>query len=298
MTQPFTEGDRGDVVEVVLTGPWVDEAAEPFTSGRAQRLVINHALGAEATDLGFLTGLPVSELTVIDRRVSDLKAVESLGGTLRVLHVTTDPRLKVDLAQLPLLEEIGADWSQVASSFPSATGLRRAFLRRYDEEDLTPLTASAGLRALTMKDRPKLRSVAGAAQLEDLEQLSIFGASGLTDIGELAGKTALRVLELEACSGINHLDDLVDCTSLVKLNVSDCGDIASLGPVAGMVEAELLRFYGTTKVLDDDLSPLLGLPVLQEVRMRSRRSYRPPLAEVQALLPRSASGAPPDVQHG
>jgi hypothetical protein len=43
----------------------------------------------------------------------------------------------------------------------------------------------------------------------------------------------------------------------------------------------MIWVYGTTKVLDNDLTPLVGLPKLRELRMKSRRSYRPSVKEVQ-----------------
>ena len=36
--------------------------------------------------------------------------------------------------------------------------------------------------------------------------------------------------------------------------------------------------------MDNDLSPLLARPKLVELRMRDRRGYQPPVAEVKALI--------------
>jgi len=47
---------------------------------------------------------------------------------------------------------------------------------------------------------------------------------------------------------------------------------------------ECRHAWGSTRVEDGDLSPLLRLSHLSEIRMRDRREYRPTLAEVKEQL--------------
>ncbi|GAA0973571.1 hypothetical protein ENKNEFLB_00465 [Nocardioides aquaticus] len=296
MTSGFSEGELGGVVEVVLQGRWTPAAAEPFTSGRAQRLVVNHALGADEPDLGFLEGLPVRELVVLDRRVRSLKPVEALGANLSKLSVTTHPSAVLDLGRLPGLLELAAEWSQVRGSWASASasGLLRAALRGYTAADLIPLGAAPGLVQVDLKDRPRLESLRGASALPALRRLAVVGAAALTDIDDLRTLGRLEELELEACRGVGALDAVADCRALTRFNASDCGDVASLRPLRDLARLRHLRLYGTTRVLDGDLSVLADLPVLEDLRMRSRREYRPSVAEIQALRPRVSPGAGPD----
>lgn len=280
----FSESDRGDAVEVVVTGRWSAGAAEAFTSGRAQRLVLNHALGFDEPDLGFLEGLPVRELVLIDRRIDSLAAVHTLSATVESVRVTTAPSLVLELDRLPLLRELSADWRQVSATIGSAQALQRAFLGHYSERDLSPLAACPELVALSMKDRPRLTSLSGVEALPQLRRLGIFGAGGLDDISGLGGRGELEELELEACPRIEVLDDLAGCVGLTRLNLSDDGDLASLTPLAALARLEVLRLFGTTKIVDGDLSPLTRLPRLRDLRMRSRRGYQPSLTEVQANL--------------
>lgn len=291
MTSGFSEGELGGVVEVVLQGRWTPAAAEPFTSGRAQRLVVNHALGADEPDLGFLEGLPVRELVVLDRRVRSLAPVEALGANLSKLSVTTHPSAVLDLGRLPGLRELAADWGQVRGSWASAPGLVRAALRGYTAADLLPLGAAPGLVQVDLKDRPRLESLRGASGLPALRRLAVVGAPALTDLDDLRSLDRLEVLEVEACRGVDALDTVAGCRALTRFNASDCGDVASLRPLRDLARLRHLRLYGTTRVLDGDLSVLADLPVLEDLRMRSRREYRPPVAEIQALLPRVSPGA-------
>jgi hypothetical protein len=71
------------------------------------------------------------------------------------------------------------------------------------------------------------------------------------------------------------------------LNLSECGDLPSLVPLRGLTSIEVLLMFGTTKIVDGDLTPIADLRRLRELRMQSRRHYRPSVAEIQASLPRS-----------
>lgn len=79
------------------------------------------------------------------------------------------------------------------------------------------------------------------------------------------------------------LSPLASQRDLSLLNASECGDLASLSPLRELSDISTLWLFGTTRVVDDDLSPLCDLPRLRELRMRSRRSYHPSVEVVQAL---------------
>ena len=68
------------------------------------------------------------------------------------------------------------------------------------------------------------------------------------------------------------------------LEVSACGDVESLRPLGGLNELEELHAWGTTRVVDGDLRPILGLPHLRELRMRDRPTYTPRVAEIVTAL--------------
>ena len=93
--------------EVVVTGPWTQEMVEAVESGVADRVVLNHALGFEEPDLRFLEHLPIRELVVLDRRISDLAPVYTLASRLERLDLTVHPDVRVDLTELPRLRRLG-----------------------------------------------------------------------------------------------------------------------------------------------------------------------------------------------
>jgi hypothetical protein len=85
-------------------------------------------------------------------------------------------------------------------------------------------------------------------------------------------------------STIEDLQAVAGLTELRFLGISNSGGISSLQPVGELALLECLHAWGSTRIEDGDLSPLLRLSHLSEIRMQDRREYRPRLAEVKQQL--------------
>jgi hypothetical protein len=272
--------ENGDTL--VVTDSWTDKISQLLSEGRADGLDLNYAKGFKNTDLSILRAWPLKRLAVLARTVKDLSPVARLGGTLEVLSVQTAPKASIDLAQFPALTALAAEWSQIRSSIAEAPRLADLMVRAYDEADLTPLRWNAALARLRFKDRPRIQHLNGVEALRSLEHLAVYLAP-LQDLDALGNEDlAVRELHVESCP-IRDLSPLARQRSLTFLNASDCGDLASLSPLRELGDLSILWLFGTTKVIDDDLSPLCELSRLRELRMRSRRTYRPSVEAIQAL---------------
>jgi len=274
---------ESDGVTLVVVGPWSDEMARQMESGRVDGLDLNYAKGFKDTDLAFVRGWPIKRLSILARTVADLSAVRRLGATLESLSVQSAPSATVDVSAFPLLRSLAAEWVQVRSSVAEGTRLQDLMLRSYNEADLTALRWNTGLRRLRFKERPRLRSLAGVESLRSLEHLAVYLAP-LNDLEALRDVASpLSELHVESCP-VGDLEPLAGLRVLRLLNASECGDVRSLGPLRELRNLEVVWMFGTTKVLDNDLSALAGLPQLRELRMRSRQTYRPSVEEIQRDL--------------
>lgn len=277
----------GGVVEMVLTGRWSSEAEGEFSRKAVDRLVLNYALGFEEVHLEFLRNLPLRELVILDRRLTDLDPVYSLADTLEVLHLTTAPSLRLDVQRLPRVRNLAVDWAQISEAMAASGAtldLNELFVGAFTDADFGRLSNVRGLLRLILKDKPRLSSLDGLAAHSGLKNLEISLASRLSDISELRSLRSIEVLQLEACRQVNDLSDMAGCTDLRKLNVSDCGDLRSFSPLANLKKLQALFAYGSTRVVDADLSPIAGLPALEELRMQDRRTYRPRVVDIQEML--------------
>ena len=212
----------------------------------------------------------------------------NLSPTLESLSVESAPEATIDLARLPSLTSLSAGWGQVRASIGELPGLTDLFLLSYSDIDLAPLRWNSQLVRLRFKDRPRLRSLAGLGALQSIGHLGVYLAP-LRDITALRDlpPAGLRELHLESCR-MSDLTSVASARGLRLLNASDCGEIESLQPIRPLLDLETLWMYGTTKVLDDDLAPITDLPRLRELRMQSRRTYRPSVKDVQTLIARRA----------
>lgn len=273
---------------LVVTGTWSRQAERELESGRVDGLELNYAKGFKNTDLAFIRPWPLKRLDILDRTITDVTPIYALSATLKSLSVQSAPDARIDLARLPSLTSVSADWAQVSSSIGELPGLTDLFLLSYSEVDLAPLRWNTRLVRLRLKDRPRLRSLAGLEALQLIEYLGVYLAP-LRDITALRDlpPTGLRELHLESCR-ISDLSSFASARGLRFLDASDCGEIETLRPLHGLDDLEILWLYGTTKVLDDDLTPIVALPRLRELRMMSRKTYRPSLKDVQTLIAQRA----------
>lgn len=277
---------RDHGVDLVVTGDWSPVAREALQAGRADGLVLNYARGFREQPIDFIEGLPIRKLDLLARSVSDLSPVYSLASTLEELRVESDPRAQVDLENLPRLRTLAASWPQVRSSILFAPQIEDLLLAPYTEPNLEPLSTLTSLTSLVMKDCQGLHSLEGTESFPWLLQLGIFLAPGLEDIGALARSRppALQVLRLAKCKKVPDVASVSDLTSLRFFDLSEGGEIPSVGPLGDLVNLERLYMYESTRVADGDLGPIARLPKLKDFRMQNRRGYSPSVKEIQDAI--------------
>lgn len=270
---------------LIVTDRWSGEAEEEIRRGGVDGLVLNYALGFAERSLEFLDHWQVRRLAVIDRSIADLSPVERLGSSLEDLSVQASPDARLDLSSFPQLRSVAATWGLIRGTMSNADGLERATVLEFDEADLHAFRDLVALRQLAIKNAPLLERLSGIGGLPDLAVLDIGLAHRLADISELMSLSSTLVeLGFDTCSSIDTLDAVEALTRLRRFGVSDCGRIETLAPVAALTELEVFNAWGSTRVVDNDLSPLVGLSKLREIRMRDRREYRPRVADIASAL--------------
>ena len=142
------------------------------------------------------------------------------------------------------------------------------------------------LTSLVMKECRGLRSLDGTEAFPWLLRLGIVLARDLEDIGALerSRPPALQVLRLQACRRIPDVVPVAGLLSLHFFDLSEGGEIPSVGPLAELVNLERLYLYDSTKVADGDLGPIARLPRLSDFRMKSRHGYSPSVKEIQESI--------------
>src|SRR5205085_6237240 len=131
-------------------------------------------------------------------------------------------------------------WAQVRSSIAELPGLTDLFLLSYSETDLGPFGWNSQLVRLRLKDRPRLRALAGLEALRSLEHLGVYLAP-LRDITALRDLPSgrLRELHLESCP-IADFTPVASARGLRLFNASDCGEVESVLPISHLIDLEVL----------------------------------------------------------
>jgi hypothetical protein len=269
---------------LVVTGPWSDEAAQVLARGEADGLVLNYARGFEGKNLDFLEArLGVRRLKVLDRGIADLEPIERLAASLEELSVQAAEGAELDLMALTHLRAVAGEWALIGDTLGGVEELRSVITWRFSEVDLHAFRDHFGLKRLTIKEAPHLESLSGIGELPELAVLGIAMARRLSEISDVAGLAApLREFELEDCPAFDAIEDIEPLVNLRFLGLSNCGDIESLAPLVSLKQLEEFHAWGSTRIVDSDLSPLLQLPRLREIRMRDRRTYEPRVADLVA----------------
>jgi hypothetical protein len=151
--------------------------------------------------------------------------------------------------------------------------------------DLHGFRDLVGLRDLVIKDAPFLRTLDGIRTDAAIESLEIVGARRLEDIEDVESLYgSLQRVKLQSCRSLTSLAPVAPLRRLRFLEFSDSGNLDTLSPLSDLIDLRELYAWGTTRVIDGDLSPLFGLPLLHDVRMRDRRNYRPPLSTLKESI--------------
>jgi hypothetical protein len=271
-----------------VTGPWSRRDIRELKRSRAEELWLNSSHGFHEPTIDLLADLPptVVRVHVIARWINDLEPIYALGGHLKSLSVTTAAGTVLDLARLPALTDLGADWRQVQATIAAAIQLQSLYVEHYREPDLTALATLTALQRLSMKDWPSIKSLHGLQHLTALTDLTIALGRYLSDIDDLAGPVGrqLESLNLETCRRISDLRPIAHCSALTYLNLGNIGDVPTVAPLAGLQRLLSLYLYESTNILDGDLSPLLKLSDLNDLRLMNRRHYQPTVNEIKAAL--------------
>ena len=268
-----------------LRSAWTPRTRKAFLDSGADGLIANYARGFIGHDLEFIRGLPIRRLDVLARTITDLAPIYEVAGSLDQLHVQTGPMTRIDLAALPGLRALSCEWDQVADTIGDTSMIEDLYLGAYDPSDLAPLAHLTSLQSLRMKGRPALRSLDGIEAMAWLAHLGVYLAP-LEDTSALAriGSPVLSELRLAARRRITSLADIRGLVGLRFLDVSEGGTIDSLEPISGLQRLERLYLYDSTKVADGDLTPLLGLARMRDLRIMNRRHYAPSVHDVKHHL--------------
>ena len=270
------EGKYGG--RLIVRSSWHSELAEYISRHEIRELELNYAKGWKGDEISFLSAIPHLEaFKIIDWKINDISPIHYL-PRLKTLKVSTYCKTEIDFLRFPDLEECGLQWRAKAKSLFKCRGLRTLFLNRYSGNDTSSFSGLVGLQSLTLANCP-VRDLDGLRTLKQLSFLSLHRLRKLESISGLTELTNLETLELNFCRAIRSIHGIVKLHRLRRLELCDDDDIESLAGMESLQSLESFLFYGSTNILDGDLSPLTQLKYLSNLSFKDRKHYSHKLAD-------------------
>jgi hypothetical protein len=259
-------------LRAALTSAWSDAIEGHLQEKDIAEIELNHAKGWRGDTLAFLSVFPrLRSLKVVDPKISSVDPIHVLRD-LRALDVLTYCETELRFAAFPYLEECGLEWRPKATSLFECGTLQKLFVNRYNGKDVEPFGRLERLESLAILGAP-VENLRGLSPLSHLRSLRLANLKRLTSLAGIEGLGALECLEIHTCPAITSIDAVSHLPRLRKLHLNDDGDISSLRPLDKLDGLESVLFYGSTNIVDGDLTPLLQQKNLARVSFRNRRHY-------------------------
>jgi hypothetical protein len=264
-------------------------------SNHVRDVYANIAFGWPGYDLAFVQDIPdLLSLEVLTSSVEDLPVIECL-PKLRFLSLGWTITERIDFSQFPDLEEVRLGWSPKARSIFGCGSLRRILMTNYraKEGDLSVFSSLSNLESIILKVC-NIRGIGDLSCLTHLREMEISLARKLTCLDGIETLRRLQKLEIHTCRKFTRIDPIGQLGNLEELLLPNNGEIESIRPLRRLRKLREFLFYGSTNIMDGDLTPLKDLPHLEDVVFAPRRHYnlkaedlpskRPPLKERRRQL--------------
>jgi Leucine-rich repeat (LRR) protein len=265
--------ERGEIgPRVVVTGAWSREVADYIRREQVPELYLNHARGWKGGDIEFLAELPALRgFGILDFTIRDVSPIHHM-HELRYLEVATYCDTPVNFEAFPALERATFYWRAGSDSLFDRSTLKRLYLHRYSGKSSEPFSRLTPLESLTIANSNP-EEVRGLSALRKLRFLGLHGIKKLRTLEGIEKLTQLEELEINECNALATVDELVSLTHLRRLQLNDDGKLASLAPLRAAQRLEEVLFYGSTCIVDGDLSPLASLRHLRNISFQNRKHY-------------------------
>lgn len=257
---------------MVVTSKWNNVFEQYIVNQDIRELCLNYAKGWKGENLLFLNSLSnLQGFIIIDWNIADISPIHNL-HSLRYLQISTYCKTAIDFTQFPLLEECRLEWRAKTNSLFDCRSLKILFLNRYSAKDTSKFSQLINLESLSLANSP-IRSLDGLKLLTKLKFLGLYNLRKLESLSGIEELYHLEELEINGCRSLRSIKEVEKLANLRKLQFCDDGDIDSIKYLESLTNLESVLFYGSTNVLDGDLSFLKKLPRLKKVSFQNRKHY-------------------------
>lgn len=242
-----------------IDSDYIKESLEYIKKNNIATICISKCYGYQENDIDFiLDHKNITGIEVYDAKGIDISAIEN-ATWLQHLRISEEGP-PIDLSKLNHLESLNISWTKrkyVLPSYENGKSLRLLYLWRCKKKTLDFLSHYENLEFLTVTHGSSV-SLSGIDRFQKLRYYEHSYGKNLVDISAVAKLPQLEELRFDHCKKIEIDGVLEQCQSVKRLALISCCDVPSLSFLRKMKYIEDFRF-GSTNILDGDLTPLLQL---------------------------------------
>mgnify|MGYP003662742224 CR=1 FL=1 len=266
----FCKGKYGK--KAIIQCRWNSTLLKELIKNDISEIELNDGLGWAAQNLDFLVELKdLKAIKIIDLTIDDISAIHSL-QELEEMEVITYCKTPIDFNKFPNLKHCSFEWRPKSFSLFDNRNLKTLFINNFKSKESKYFSNLKDLEELSIYNSSieKLLPIFSLLKLRKLKLANLNNVDNLSGINQLSN---LVELEIERCVQIKNLDKIFNLNKLTRLLLIDLKEINSFHGLESLSRLKTLLFYGSTNILDGDLSPILKLNHLENLSFQNRRHY-------------------------
>lgn len=248
----------------------IDASVSFYESNSMDAIEFNYVRYPSAKSFEFLDRFKdLKALTIISDEGIDITNLIAVKRPLEELSINRPFDQKLDLTLFQKLNYLFIHWNKNIIINSEQTSIETLKVNGYKQKEFNELRFLPNLKRLEILSS-SIKSLKGVECLTDLEFFGAYYLRGLETLEELSGLKKIKKIEIQNCPKITDLSPFASLLELEELTINNSKEIDSLCPLKGLKKLKKIKLLDNTKVLDGDMSPLIGL---EFAAFENRRHY-------------------------
>ncbi len=259
-------------MKAIIISEWNDSFLELINNNNVTELELNDGKGWRGSNLDFLVLLPnLKSLIVIDLKIESLNSIHYL-NKLEKIDIITYAKTPINFKSFPNLLECNIEWIKGSESLFELTKIRRLFINNYKGKDSSVLSRMLELEELSLLNT-SFNEIKGILFLKELKKLKLASLKKINSLEGIGKLKKIKELEVQNCKSIFDVSPIFELINIERLLLVDLNTISSIKGIEKLVLMRYFLFYGSTDVIDGDISSLFLMKQIRKISFQNRKHY-------------------------
>lgn len=230
-------------------------------------------LSLAVNDLAVLTKLDfLEEIHIPGNNIKDIELLYSF-NKLQRLHLLNDDTIRIDLSNLPQLEEAVLIRRNGVDNIFNHNSLKKILLMDFKEKKEHEVCSSV-LQSIEFKNS-NIPALPALGFIESLKEIIISGLTRTTDTKFLKELINIERISISACKKLEDslISEISQLATIKRLCLSKMGDISGISSLINLKNLERLNITENTKIVDGKISFLRNMEKLNYLNIQGYNHY-------------------------